>query len=376
VFDRQSFVDLPELSGSLAKVYRASGEHLFATYLDLMPKVTEKIRSRSPKPEGTSEAAHTSAIRAQACDLLRGLLPAGTRTNLGITANARAMEMLLSKLLSSPLKEVVALAEQMHKAALHVTPTLVKYAAASQHRSTLGASVDSVVRTIYTPPSEGANATMVIHQPVRLVRHDKDGLERIALALSYEGSDAGAHAYGLSDALRHATPSELEEVVRASLINRGPHDPAPRAFEASTMTFELMLDYGSYRDLQRHRMLTPAAQRLTCRLGFEAPNELADMGLLEPYVEAMLGAREAWQAMEGERPLEAQYVVPLGYRMRVLWTLNIRELFHVIELRSAKQGHPSYRRIAQGLYRIACSVHPWLKGMIRVDLNDYPLARG
>jgi hypothetical protein len=217
---------------------------------------------------------------------------------------------------------------------------------------------------------------MVIHQPVRLVRHDKDALERIAVALAYEGADSGVHAYGLSDAFRHATASELEGIVRASLADRGPHDPPPRAFEASTMTFELMVDYGAYRDLQRHRMLTPAVQRLTCRLGFETPSELADMGFIEPYMEALLGARDAWQDVEREHPLEAQYAVPLGFRVRVLWTLNIRELFHVVELRSARQGHPSYRRIAQGLYRVASSAYPWLKDMIRVDLHDYPLARG
>ena len=376
VFDQQSFVDLPELNDELAARYQASGRRLFSTYLDLVPKVMEKLQSRSPRPEGVSEGAHNAAIRSQACDLLRGLLPAGTRTNLGLTANARALEILLSKMLSSPLAEVRRIAGKMHEAALHVTPTLVKYARESEHRKTLGSRVSEAVRTVYSPPSEGANATMVIHQPVRIVRHDKDALERIALALAYEGADASVHAYGLSDALRHATPSEIEAIVKASVESRGPYDPAPRAFEAAGMTVELMLDYGAYRDLQRHRMLTPAVQRLTCRLGFETPGELADMGFIEPYMEAMLAARDTWQAIENDHPLEAQYAVPLGFRVRVLWTLNMRELFHVAELRSAKQGHTSYRRIAQGLYRIACSVHPWLKGMIRVDLNDYPLARG
>jgi thymidylate synthase ThyX len=80
--------------------------------------------------------------------------------------------------------------------------------------------------------------------------------------------------------------------------------------------------------------------------------------------------------LESTHPLEAQYAVPLGYRIRTLWTLNLRELFHVIELRSARQGHTSYRRIAQALYRTAIAVHPWLKDLIRVDLNDYALARG
>jgi thymidylate synthase ThyX len=176
--------------------------------------------------------------------------------------------------------------------------------------------------------------------------------------------------------IKHATAGEIEGLVRSSLAARGPHDPAPRAFEASSVTVELMLDYGAYRDLQRHRMLTPAVQRLTCRLGFETPAELVDMDLLEPYMEAMLAARDAWSAIERDHLLEAQYAIPLGFRVRVLWTLNIRELFHVVELRSAKQGHASYRRIAQGLYRTACTAYPWLKGMMRVDLKDYPLSRG
>lgn len=375
VFDQRSFVDLPELPRELGDRYRASCERLFATYMDLMPKVTASLKERAPREPGVTEGAYNAAIRAQACDLLRGLLPAGTRTNLGLTANARALEGLISKMLASPLAEVRGVAGKMLEASLTVTPTLVKYAAASEHRRTLAARVAEPVQAIYEPPPDGVNATVVMHQPVRVIRYDKDAIERIALALAYEGADPGLHAYGLGDALRGATADELLRVVRASLAARGPHDAPPRAFEASSVTVELMLDYGAYRDLQRHRMLTPAAQRLSCRLGFETPRELLELDLDGFYMEAMLRAREVWAAIEGEHPMEAQYAVPLGYRVRVLWTLDIRELFHVIELRSAKQGHASYRRIAQGLYRAVCAAHPWLAPMIRVDLNDYSLAR-
>ena len=122
--------------------------------------------------------------------------------------------------------------------------------------------------------------------------------------------------------------------------------------------------------------MSPATQRLTCHLGFDTPVELAELGLLDPYHHALLDAYDAWQKLDASHPLEAQYAVPLAYRIRTLWTLNLRELFHVIELRSAKQGHASYRRIAQALFRSACTVHPWLRPLIRVDLNDYALARG
>jgi thymidylate synthase ThyX len=314
-------------------------------------------------------------VKAQACDLLRGLLPAGTRTNLGLTANARALSGLITKMLSHPLGEVVALGEAMHRAALHVTPTLVKYASRNEHRAGLNKSVGDVLARVYTPPAGGASATMVLTQPVRLVRYDKDALERVALALAYDGSNPQAHASGLIDGLRHANAHELQDLVVAAFAGRGPHDPAPRGLEASAMTFELMLDFGAYRDLQRHRMLSPATQRLTCHLGFETPAELINLGFAEPYQEALLSTYEPWTSLDAH-PLEAQYAVPLAYRVRTLWTLNLRELLHVIELRSSRQGHASYRRIAQGLYRTACTVHPWLKDLIRVDLNDYALARG
>jgi thymidylate synthase ThyX len=376
VFDKRSFVEPPGLSGDALAVYRDAAETLFGVYLDLLPRAMDALRARVPRAEGTSEAAYAAAIRAQACDICRGLLPAGARTNIGVTANARALETLLSKMLSHPLAEVSSLAAAMHGAAVHVTPTLLKYAAKNPYRAGASKAVNDALRRVYTPPEPGAGSTMVLTQPVRLVRYDKDALERVALALVYDGADPAAHASGVIDGLRNATTGELAQVVAAAFEGRGPHDAPPRGLEASSMTFELMLDYGAYRDLQRHRMLSPATQRLTCHLGFDTPVELADLGLLDPYHHALLDAYDRWQKLDKAHPLEAQYAVPLAYRIRTLWTLNLRELFHVIELRSARQGHASYRRIAQALFRSACTVHPWLRPLIRVDLNDYALARG
>jgi len=376
VFDRGSFLDLPELDDAAGERYRTSAARLFDVYADLMPKVMDALRACVLRPPGVSDAAHTAAIRAQACDLLRGLLPAGTRTNLGLTANARALEGLLTKMFSHPLREVRSVAESMHAAARNVTPTLVKYAQRSEHRASIRSDVADKLQPIYDPGPWDTNATMALGQPVRLVRHDADALERIVLALAYEGSEPSVHARSVGEAMRHATTRELEGIVRASLARRGPHDPPPRAFEATSMTFEMMLDYGAYRDLQRHRLLLPSTQRLTCRLGFDTPTELMELDLGRPYTLAMVEAADAWAEIEEKFPLEAQYAVPLGFRIRTLWTLDVRQLFHVVELRSARQGHASYRRIAQGLYRAAIAVHPWLEGLVRVDLGDYKLARG
>jgi len=348
VFGKNSFVDLPELPEPERRLYQENCERLFGTYLNLMPRITEALTARSPA--GTS----ATAIRSQACDLLRGLLPAGTKTNIGITANARTLEGLLSKMMSSPLEEVRRIAVDMHAAALVVAPTLLKYAAPNAYRIGVGHAVAGTM----APSRQRTFATK--ERPVRVVRHDKDALARVATALAFENGDVLV---------------DYDLTVRAALDGRGRHDSVPRGFEASSMTFEIMVDYGAYRDLQRHRLLSPATQRLTAALGYEVPPDLVEMGFAEPYGYAMVHAWHAWETLAEEHPLEAQYAVPLGYRIRVLWTLNLRELFHVVELRSGKQGHESYRRIAQALYWEACGAHPWLHKLIRVDLNDYPLAR-
>jgi thymidylate synthase ThyX len=368
--DRTTYVTPPELTADLLTAYRDVAERLLATYADLLPQVTAALRARVPREGGVSDAEHAAALRARAADLLRGLLPAGARTGVRLTANARALGAHLSKLLSHPLSEVRAVGAAMHQAALRVAPALLTEVGRNEYRAGMTAAVGRALGRIYTPPSDSGSATMVISQPVRLLRHDKDALERIALSLSYEAADPRAHASGLLDGLRHATPAELQAVVETAFAGRGPRDPAPRGLEASSMTFELMLDYAAYRDLARHRMLSAAVQRLTCRLGFDTPAEIVDLGFGDPFQDALLSAHAAWQKIEMTHPLEAQYAVPLAYRMRTLWTLDLRELFHVIELRSSRRSHPNCRRIAQGMYRTACAVHPWLKELIRVDLSS------
>lgn len=367
VFNRDSFVDLPELPNRLRALYRQNGERLFTTYLDLMPRVTADIAARNP-------TASPAAIRGQACDLLRGLLPAGTKTNLGLTANARALETMLSKMLSSPLAEVRRVAEDMHREALTVAPTLVKYAAPNAYRAGVGAAVaDATLGAL--APIGGPLDFYGTNGAARLVWHDPAAVGKVALALAYDSENHPIDAKTMLWGLTTLDDFDPAQVICAALANRGPHDPVPRGFEASSITFEILTDYGAWRDLQRHRLISQTMQTLGCALDYETPPELIEMGFAEPYHVAMSKAADVWDTIAKTHPLEAQYAVPLGYRVRTLWTLNLRELFHVIELRSGKQGHASYRKIAHGLYEEACRAHPWLRGLIRVDLGDYAMAR-
>jgi len=342
VFDRDAFVVPDELCGGRRDRYVAACRGLFDAYLDLMPKVCAALRAQVPD-------ATETAVRGRACDLLRGLLPASTKTNLGVTANARALETMLSKLLGHPLVEVSRVGHEMHEAALTVVPTLVKYVTPSDYRSGLGPFI--------TPWSIPSGRTG--WPGCRLTRYDEDALQSVSDALTFDGDRSSA---------------DHLHTVKSSVAKRGPRDPLPRAFEASSLTFMMVVDYGAYRDLQRHRMLSPFVQPLGCNLGYDVPAELDALGFGNRYRGAIGLAAEVWRDIVKVDPLVAQYVVPLCFRVRVRWTLNLRELAHVIELRSGKRGHPSYRRIAQDLYREAVAVHPWLRDMIRVDLSGCSIA--
>ena len=359
VFDKDAFVmpgGIEALSPVLATRYQRTCELLTATYGEMMPVVMDAVAARNP-------GANDAAIRAQACDALRGLLPASARTNLGITANARALGGLLTKMLSSPMTETRAYGEEMLAVARGVTPTLLKYVAhnpfrARQPRAGMG----------HWAPVDLAGG------PVRILDHDRNALGKVALLLQQEATGG---RYEAADVLDGMTEGDALAIVAEAVEGRGAHDALPRAFEAASITVELVLDFGAYRDLQRHRLLTPTVPLLGCALGYTTPSLVRELGLADGYEKAMAAARATWEQLAEVDLWAAQYVVPLGYRVRTLWTMNLRELAHVIELRSAKPGHPSYRRVAQELYRrvVARGVHPWLAGIVGVDLNDYALAR-
>jgi thymidylate synthase ThyX len=374
-WEENSFHPLPELVGRQGELYRETARSLFRTYLELLPRAEEEIKKRHPRGEKQTEGGYNAQMKAKSFDLLRGLLPAGTRTNLGFTANARAIEMLLSKMLTSPLLEAREVATAMHKESAHVAPTLVKYVAPNPYRAALRDVVPRIAGDTGLHGTDEGESTEEYGQAVRLLRFDADALSRVVHALLYEGSDALLNASGLASSIGRTTPVKLEQILRGVMEPRGKWDPAPRAFEAANLAFEVTMDFGAYRDLQRHRMLSPFPQRLGCLLGAEVPGELDELGVGEPFRKALERAEAAWHQLSKTHPWEAQYVVPLAFRLRTVWQMNLRELFHVVELRSAREGHPSYRRVAQQMYKQAVKAMPWLREMIRVDLSDYALTR-
>lgn len=353
--------DLPDTPEPRREKVRAASIALHAAYGSLVERAAERILAR--------DRCSPSEAQAAARSLTLGLLPASTRTRVYFSTNARVLASHCGKLLAHPLPEVKATGRAILDAARSAVPELFQGVEASKMRAAAPAELSAAVGRFCTTPQEGTSQTMVISQPVRLVRHDKDALERVMLALAYEASDSSVNAFALMGSLRGAKEPALLDILRAVLRERAPGEPAPRGFEVSTMTFEIMVDAATLLDLLRPRAHTASTQRLTCRLGFQLPEDLLDLGLAEAYQDAMLAAQAAWGEVEGEDPVTAEYTVPLGYRVRSLWTVDLRQLLQIIEVRSAKSNPMRVRRIAHGLYRTASGVLPWLRDVARIDLD-------
>jgi thymidylate synthase ThyX len=317
------------------------------------------------------ETAYRSTVRAQACDLLRGLLPAATRTNVGLFGSGQAFEHLLNRLYSHELTEAKGLAEAIHRELGLLIPSFVKRARPNPYLIETRRAVGSFARELL----QGTMAESEAGPAVRLIRYDRDAEDRLLTAILFPQA---AHSMSaIQKQVQVLSPDRRQRLLEEYLKRRRHRRDKPgRALENVTYTFEIVCNLGSYRDLHRHRLLTQERQDFTVAHGYDTPQELVEMGIGPEFERCMASAAEVYHAVAPEFPVEAQYVVPFAYRVRWYVTLNLREAVHVVELRSMPQGHPDYRWVAHEIWRQIQSVHPALSGCAAfIDRRDYRLGR-
>ncbi|TAN31492.1 thymidylate synthase [bacterium] len=344
--------------------YEPAADALFDTYSRLIDPVTRAIRDRFPLEEGETERAWKSATRAKALDLLRGLLPAGTLTNLGLFGNGRAFEYLITKMAAHELPECQHLAAELHRELARVIPSFVKRALDDRHGrpaaerlSRVRSAVEAMARD-----SPSASGGAVREPSVKLLEHDPEAERKVVAAALFPHSDRSLREQA-------ADPAALLETLLGDRANR--RQRAPRALEHAQYTFEIVANFAAYRDLHRHRMLTQDRQPLGTALGYDLPPGLDELGMAEPFVSAVERAADVHRRLERELgPALAQYIVPLAFRVRWYFRANLREVYHLCELRTTPQGHPDYRWVAQEMFRRVAEVHPRLARYARfVDLG-------
>jgi thymidylate synthase ThyX len=340
------------LDSPLGARYVGEMDRMFDTYGELLPPVQELVAERSPRTQGVSALAHRQAVRAASLDALRGLLPAGSLSNVGIYGTGQGYEQLLLRMRAHPLPEARSYAELMLEELRKVIPSFLTRLDRPERG---GAWVDYLQRT------DEASALVVeslwprqAPEPgpsVRLTSFDADGEDRVLAAICFEHSNRPeAELRSRVASLGQADRDRLFEAYVGERANRR-HRPG-RAFEATSYRFEIVCDYGAFRDLQRHRLLTIEWQPLGTDLGYEVPELVEEAGLSDRYVEQLERSKALHDSLAAYFPEQCRYAVALAYRIRFSMEMNAREAMHLLELRSSPQGHPVYRRIAAEMHRL------------------------
>jgi thymidylate synthase ThyX len=350
--DRWRYHVPAELDGSpLRARYLATLDRSFEVYARWIEPAIEFFTQLLPRGEGTSAGASKATVRAQALDALRGLLPAATTSNVGIFGTGQAYELLLLRMRAHPFAEVRACAAAMRAELEHVIPAFLTRVDRPE-RGGVWSDYLAATRTA----TEDVAATLLAgeraqpREEVTLTDFDPDGEVKVVAAALYAASSLPDDQ--LLAKARILSAEQRAAVLRAYVGERQNRRHKPgRAFERTVYRFDVLGDYGAFRDLQRHRLLSLEWQRLSPDFGYATPAALAAIGAQAEFDAVMRAGAQLYRAV-ADAGLEviAPYVLPMAYRVRFYMEMNAREAMHLIELRSTPQGHPAYRRIAQRMH--------------------------
>jgi len=365
------------MTSAYRDLYLDTCNMLFDTYSKMIPPVTAIIEEKMPFDSTMSKAAYTAALRAKVLDCLRGLLPAGTLTNMGVYGNGRFFEQLIHKLHCNNLVEMQDIGKRTQDELAKVMPSFIRRAEISHHThhsyTDFYETMQNDLKLISTENTRFEERS--IEPGCFLIETDSESVVKVAAALLFANSNKGLPE--LKSYCQKLSEEEIARILDAGCSSRETRrHKSPRALEHANFTFEILADFGVYRDLHRHRMLTQERQLLCCDYDFFIPEEILGTNLENQYREAMQQAKDAFDRLASELPEEAQYIVPMAYNVRWYFQINLRALQWMCELRSSPAGHPNYRYIAQSMARQVCEKFPQFERFFKfVDFDGYDLGR-
>jgi len=320
---------------------------------------------------------YRGSTKAKALDILRGLLPASTLTNVGITGNGRAFEYLLTVLNSSELKEEQNLASKIKKELETTIKSFVKraddkYGKAYQKylKDIKNKTKTITAKQIKSKPTKGVFTKIVDFES------ENNAIDKIITSIMYEQSPSTAYQNILQQVKKIPKQEKIKIIQEFTKLRTNRRHRPSRAFENVYYTFDLCNNFGMFRDLHRHRALTLERQLLTTDHGYSIPNEVKIMGIDKDFNDVMNKTKDTFEKMRKKYPEQGQYVVNFGYNYPYFMKFNLREACHLIELRTIPQGHVDYRRVAQQMYIEINKVHPILSQIMKfVDMKEYDLER-
>jgi thymidylate synthase ThyX len=346
------FRDPAILNSRFGTRYVGDMDRMFDAYSLMVTKVTDHVRATVARQPGDSDFVYRQATRAKALDAVRGVLPAASLSNLGIYGSGQAFEALLIRMRAHPLPEARHYADLMLFELRKVVPSFLRRVDIADRGGRWSHYLSSTRdRTAELVDSLFGGTPVEAAPFVRLVDFDPAAEDKLLVAICYPHTHLPEEQ--LLAKVREMGATERLALMRAYVGERENRRHKPgRAFERVDYRFDVLSDYGAFRDLQRHRMLTIDWQQLTPNHGYVRPELIEEAGMAEVFDDSMARSAALYDALKDEFPAQAPYAVSMAYRMRYSMQFNAREAIHLLELRSSAQGHPAYRRIALEMHRL------------------------
>ena len=350
-------------------------KYSFKDSKDGKEKSFSKLRQESDIK--SANMIYRGSTKAKALDILRGLLPASTLTNVGITGNGRAFEYLLTILASSDLDEERELASKIKK---ELDTTIKSFVSRSDDKygKAFQKYLKQIKKTSKSIVAKEIKPKKVLGMMTKLVdcESEKKSIDKILTSIMYEQSPSTSYQNILKQVKKLSKEKRIKIINSFTNLRENRRHRPSRAFESVYYTFDLLNNFGMFRDFHRHRALTLERQLLTTDHGYNIPDEIKILGIDKNYKECMDKTKETFNKIRKKYPEQGQYVVNFAYNYPYFMKFNLREACHLIELRTVPQGHADYRQVAQQMYKQINKVHPNLSKIMKfVDLKEYDLER-
>lgn len=326
-FSKDSFVLPPGADPSMKEF----AGRFYDAYDRLSPKVFGVCEKRMSGIPGVTKRA----IEARVFDNLRYLLPAGTGTNMACVLNLRDARDLITVMLGHSNSEFRDIGSKMLDSIKSICPVLVRHTEPN--------SFDLKIKSLgeisgFDRARPNWNVSLI-----DIDTSEREMIRRIETRLGISWESFSEH-----------------------METRGQHQQAPHMFRDAGLWFDVLMDFGAYRDLQRHRRCEQFSEPLTTKYGFVIPDDILGTDAESEYVDVMGSA--ATYASENDDT--GQYVIPLGYLHRTIYKMDLQELYYMVELRTKPHGHMSYRRVAYQMYELAKERYPKLMKWCRAVKPD------
>ena len=363
------------------------------TYRTVLEDIVNYLKANRKKPNEIKDSAWDAAIKAEAFDNARYILPTRIKTNIGQISNARTLAEQLSEMLVSSIAEVRERAQEIKTEAEKVFPTLLVNVYKNKHM----AEAKETMRNIGLVLEDKLKSHRYNENSVKLIDCTNDLDNKIIASMLYE---AVSPKYTWQDCYDLTSSMAIEEkvtIVETFFANRvHEHDRVDvltgktetrtynhmpmHALDGGKLKFEIVMDYGAFRDVHRHRRASQRRQLLTTDLGFEIPRMVKEIGgeMEAKYIEAMTHSANLYNELRnsGEFPPEVlQYIPNFAFRISETIEMDAWDLFYVLPLRTTPQGHFAYRKLFQQMFLEVRDVMPLISEHIKPDMNEYQLGR-